>query len=87
MSKNEIKITVAGHAGTGKSTIQMVIIKALLEKGFEVEMRSLDYLNELAALRNGEELIERNLPELVDKVKVTVEEQQLRRAFGKELLA
>ena len=79
MTKKHIQIDVSGYSGTGKSTIQMIVVNALREKGFEVEMKSLDFNNEMDAICNGQQLVERYLPELANNVKVTVQEQQLRR--------
>lgn len=81
MNKREVIVNVAGSAGAGKSTIQAVIFEALREKGFEVEIESLDFQVESEAINHGQMLLE-HLPELVDKIKVIVKEKQISRLNG-----
>jgi pantothenate kinase-related protein Tda10 len=81
MNKREVIVTVAGTAGAGKSAIQAVIFEALREKGFEVEMESLDFQVESEAISHGQMLLE-YVPELVNKIKVIVKEKQISRLNG-----
>ena len=71
---HKVTITIAGHAGTGKSSVAGAVVKALRNLGFDVD--------DSGVCVDTPELKEtryQNCPNIVDKVKIVVEEKQLNR--------
>jgi hypothetical protein len=71
---DKVTITVAGTAGVGKSSVAGAVVKALLNLGFDVD--------DSAVCTEAPELKEtryQNISNIVDKVRIVVEEKQLNR--------
>lgn len=84
--KQELKVTISGLSNTGKSTMMLLIEKCLKEKGFDVELsfkNHPDYSGENSFFFHQKEEV--NFDEKVEaiksKVKITLNEQQLKCGF------
>ena len=77
MSKKEIKIIVAGHADTGKSTIGMIVQSALEQCGIEAALFDIEEQSE--AFTEQDAVIQR-MEAIGEKTKVRIEIAQLPRA-------
>lgn len=78
MRDNNIKITVAGQVGSGKSTITYLLKQFLKKEGFDVTLeKQLDYRNEvefdMAMVKNQHLRTE----SVKNHVKISLEEKQL----------
>jgi DNA replication protein DnaC len=75
---NPPTITIFGQAKTGKSTIAMLIMKALNDAGIEVRVRNEDTTPEVLAVYQPERLKE--LVESLQGQAIVIDQIQLRRS-------
>lgn len=80
MKQNEITINVLGVAGSGKTTVQLLISEVLKEYGFEVEIQNNDFTNEAQLRKHMNFNPEDRLNATLKKTKkITIIETQLGR--------
>ena len=75
--KAEIKITVGGHAGVGKTTVAMIVQAALDQCGIETQLFDLE---EQHPNFTDAAMVSERMDAIAKKTKVRIEVAQLKRA-------
>lgn len=73
---NDLKITIEGKAGTGKTTLGLHLQRLLTEIGFDVSYQDEDYIPEQLFTTHKKEQIQR----LRDNSKIVITQKQAPRA-------
>jgi len=78
--KKEIKITISGLTNTGKSSILYIIKDILKDKGFNVNLKSVDFDDDEHSFdKNISGRVDNIIEHIKDNVNITLEEKNVNR--------
>jgi len=81
----EVKISIIGHAGSGKSRLMYVIKEALKSHGVSIdELKFQDHDREYEFDKWMSQNLDESLSRISEKTHITIEEIQANRRFPKE---